>query len=157
MALPRTKLLRLNRELVELVSEAANAEAIARVNHGVGRPEPGEIVPLLFSPAELYGRAISVLATHGADSDGIGAADISRSIRFQALKIQTGDVGYVCESLVAQSSWLNALALALSKYATTLNATEKARVGALILKIQTTTARLLESLTFIAGAHASPR
>ena len=68
-------------------------------------------------------------------------------IRMTAAKIRAGDLSYVVESLLGQAVWLQALALRMSDYAATVaDPRRKAAIGHLLLKTQSTAAKILASL-----------
>ena len=157
MSSQQTKLLSINREVASLAAEVASSEAIALATTPKGCVVAGEAVSLLFSPADLFAKAIEGLG-NVADSNNATAANVAFSIRMTALKLKTGDMQYVIESMVAQATWLNALALGLSKYAAQFDdPKQKVIVGEFILKIEATACRILESLATIAAvSHRSP-
>ena len=131
---------------VNAKAEARNATATDTSANTGGR------AALLFDPAALYGRAaLRLSGSEGPDTDNVTVADFERLIRMTSAKIRAGDRGYIVESLLGQSVWLQALAVRLADYMTAVkDERRKIALGNLLMKVQTTATKSLATLAGVA-------
>lgn len=100
-----TEHVRVSQDIIRLATER-NAKAIATTP---GRLPALQTAALIFDPAQTYGGALARVLGAPNGALPVTSDDLADAIRLTALKIKSGDISFLRETLVGQAAVIEAM------------------------------------------------